>query len=122
MTTAIVVTKKSGQGIIPGVGAIQQFDLTIPTSWKATGVAVDLTDYFSTIDSVQIGGVVAGIGVMFQPKIPASGVALTVSNLLMLAYWSTDGAAAMTAVPDTTDIDGCTPLTITVIGKPAGEQ
>ena len=121
MTTAIVVAKKSGQGIIGGVGAIQQYDLTIPTSWTAAGVAVDLSADFATIDSISIGGVVAGIGVMFQPQIPASGVAVTSSNVVLLAYWSSATAIEMTAVPDATDIDACTPLTITVIGKPLGE-
>lgn len=115
---AITVAKKSGQGIVGGFGAIQTFDLTLDNSWLAAGEAVDLTDYFATVDSIQVGGVVAGIGVNFMAKIPASGVAVTASNVVLMAYWSTASAAAMTAVPDTTDLTACNPLTITVTGKP----
>jgi hypothetical protein len=115
---AISAAKKGGQGILGGYGAIQDYDLTLDDSWLAAGKAVDLSDDFATIDSIQVSGVVAGIGVNFMAQIPASGVAVTSSNVLIMAYWSTDATGAMTAVPDTTDLQACNPLTITVKGKP----
>ena len=117
----ITVAKKGGQGIIGGYGAIQDYDLTLDNSWLAAGEAIDLSDDFATVDSIQISGVVAGIGVNFMAQIPASGVAVTSSNVVLMAYWSTDATGAMTAVPNTTDLQACNPLTITVKGKPAVE-
>lgn len=115
---AIEISKKRGSGVIQGVGYSQTYDLTLDDSWLAAGEAIDLTDDFHEIDSILIGGQVAGIGVNFQVVIPAYGVTVTASNVKLLAYYSTDAAGLMTAVPDTTDLSGCNPLTITVIGKP----
>lgn len=114
----ISAAAKGGSGIVGGLGMIKQYGLTLDDSWLAAGEVVDLSDDFSTIDSIAVGGVVAGIGANFIAKIPESGVAVTASNVLMLAYWSTDASGAMTAVPNATDLSACNPLTITVIGKP----
>jgi len=115
---AISAAKKGGQGIIGGYGAIQDYDLTLDNSWLAAGEAVDLSDDFATVDSIQISGVVAGIGVNFMAQIPAKDVAVTSSNVVLMAYWSSATAIEMTAVPDATDLQACNPITITVKGKP----
>ncbi|MCK5610765.1 hypothetical protein KAR91_53325 [Candidatus Pacearchaeota archaeon] len=120
MTTVIVATKRGSEAIVAGLGKIQHYDLTIPTEWTAIGLAIDLTDDFTTIDSIQIGGGAAILGVLFQAVIPLTGVAITNANVLITAHWGNDATGALTAVPDSSDIDAGTPLTITVIGKPAG--
>lgn len=115
---AITIAAKKGMAILPSIGAMQIYDVTLDDSWLAAGEAIDLTDDFAEIDSITISGQVAGIGANFQVEIPASGVAVTASNVVLMAYYSTDAAGLMTAVPDTTDLSGVNPLTITVIGKP----
>lgn len=119
---AITVTAKSGMAILQNIGAMKIYDLTLDASWLEAGEAIDLTDDFSTIIDIKIGGQVAGIGANFQIKQPEDGEAVTASNVVLMAYYSTDAAGLHTAVPDTTDLSGINPLTITVIGKPAIES
>jgi hypothetical protein len=115
---AITVSKTSGQGILPGVGALQQFKCTLDNSWLAAGENVDLTSYFTHIYSIQTGGSTAISGYKLDFILPAQGTAITASNVKMTAHYSTDAAGAMTAVPDATDISTIGPVQIVVIGKP----
>ena len=100
---ALSVTKLVGPYVNGGVHEAI-FNVTPDDSWLAAGEALDLTDYFSEIYAIEVGGskVIAGYKVGFI--IPDSGTDISSSNVLMTAHYSTDAAGAMTAVPNATDL------------------
>ena len=119
---AITVTKLAGPGVIGGYGQVVDFQLTIgATGWLAAGNAVDLTDYFSEITSIKIGGAEVISGYKFGFIVPDHEVTVTASNVLLTAHYSTDAAGAMTPVPNDTDLSGVTALRISVVGKVAAD-
>jgi hypothetical protein len=107
---AVTVAKRGGQGITPVLGAVQAYDLTLDTAFAAGGEDLDLTADFAEIDTAVIAGVADEIQGSLAVQIPASGVAVTASNVKLVA---SDGTAAITG-----DLSGANPVTILVTGKP----
>jgi hypothetical protein len=78
---------------------------------------LDVTDDFGYVDSVVVGGSLAGTGYVVEVQKPAPGTALTASNLLLGFYQSAGSAAALAALATIDLSSTITGLTVTVRGK-----
>lgn len=114
---AMTVAKKSGPGVIGSLGHAAVFMLTPDASWLAAGEAIDLTDYFSEIHFASIGSCTVINGYKMDVIIPADGNDIAAGTVLVTAHRSAGSAAAMAAVPDTTDISSLAEMRLLVIGK-----
>ena len=120
---AVTAAEKRGEGVIPGLGTLRFYDLTLDDSHLAAGENVDLTDDFSLIDAAWICGSTLISTVKMDLIIPAKGTAVSATNVKFTAHWSTDAAGAMTPAPDTTNVLAIVGVvTIAVIGKPAANS
>jgi hypothetical protein len=99
--SAALSTNQLGVTPIPGLDMVGVFTITWDDSSLVTGEALDLTDYFSTIDAIVPAGVSA---IELAGYVPAfifePGAAHTSSNLLC-----TLGRIPLLEIDDTVDID-----------------
>lgn len=114
---SITVSKKSGPGVIGSLGHAAVFMLTPDNSWLAAGEVIDLTAYFSEIHWASVASCTAISGYKLDVIIPADGNDIASNTVKITAHRSAGSAAAMAAVPDTTDISALAELRLLVIGK-----
>jgi len=120
MGTAATATLTAGPKV--GTFAVEaEFVLTLDTTNAAGMMTLDLTDYFSYIHSVTIGGELAATanGYIVKPNKPALATALTSTNLTLGFYEAGADGADLDLVASTDFSAVITGLTIHVIGKPA---
>jgi len=126
--SAALSTNQQGVVPVPGVDFIGIFTVTWDSSSLVTGEALDLTDYFSTIDAVLPCGVSAiGLAGYIPAFIFTPGAAHTSANLLLtlnriplLEIDDTVDIAAQPLVPaDALDVAALGTTQIMVFGKGA---
>jgi len=123
---AISATLVKGPGLLPGVGHLCIFDVSLDEatdSFAAGGEALDLTDYFDYVYSAKVTSVDdnADNAYLFGVVIPTRDTALSASNLLISAYQSPAKTGdAESEEPfgeaDTVDFNSVTQLGLEVIG------
>lgn len=114
---AITMVKKSGPSVVPGIGHMAIYKLTPDASWLAAGEAIDLTDDFSEVHAALIGGCTVINGYKMDVIVPEDGTDIGAATVLVTAHRSAGSAAAMAAVPDTTDLSGLVEIRLVVYGK-----
>jgi hypothetical protein len=117
MGTVATPTKTHGPSVIPGEGVRYKFTVLLDTTTSGGLQTVDITDYFSYVTDVTIGGTLAGNFYHIEVQKPAFDTALTSTNLaLAFSEAGADGAVLdlMNAADLSTAITG---LTLTVTGK-----
>ena len=119
---AATVTKLSGPVAIPGgTGVRYDFSILMDNSYPTGGEEIDLTDYFTYINSATVNSVDAAADAQykFDVVIPSNGTAVAADNVLVTAYWSGTAGAVLDQVDNATDLSAVGELTITVVGKGA---
>lgn len=89
---AITLHTIAGPGVIcPGIKiAIFAADLD---GYLATDGTIDLTDHFTHVYSIAVGGndALADNAIVVQAILPGHAVAITSANVKLSAFWSADG-------------------------------
>jgi hypothetical protein len=123
--SAALSTNQLGASPLPGVDMVGLFTITWDASSLVTGEALDLTDYFSTIDAVIPAGISA---IELAGYVPAftftPGAAHTSANLLatlaMVPALTGDAANAQAlAIANAVDVASLGTTQILVFGKAA---
>ncbi|GEM_PF-5221849 len=121
MGTAATPTKTIGPIVLPGGGVEYEFTLALDTT-DANGLqTVDLTDYFSYVESAEIVGELEATKTGYIPKIykPARTTALTSTNFYVGFYESAGDGDQMDPYASTDISAVITGLTLRVRGKAA---
>ena len=116
-TTATATAIKKPVATPLGTRAV--FELALDTTDAAGELTLDLTSYFSYIDTIDIGGSDGTTGYVAEIEIPATGTAITSTTVKVGIYEAGADAAALDLVAST-DVSTYIPgLTIEVLGKSA---
>lgn len=108
------------EGVLGGLGTFKIYSITPDNSWLAAGEVLDLSADFSEIYWASFGGSKAINGYKMELIIPDDGTDVSASNVKVTAHRSAGSAAAMAAVPDTTDLSTTNAnMRLLVCGKPA---
>ena len=119
MATAITPTKTAGLTAVPGLGFEAEYTCLFDSTDAQGKTTIDLTDDFSELHSVKIGGSLAGTGYVCEVEKPAIGTALTATNLKLLVLEAGADAAPLDPLASTDVSAVITGLTISVVGKKA---
>jgi hypothetical protein len=122
MTTAFAATKLESVNLGPNL-KLAVYRLQLPDSWTAAGVAWDLSSEFDYVFSAQFGssGAITDHGRKYSifGTITTSGKGnggIAAASVTIGAHQSAGSAAAMAAVPDSTDLSAVNDLTVVVLG------
>ncbi|MCP4604497.1 MAG: hypothetical protein GY847_28910 [Proteobacteria bacterium] len=115
-----VVLTKTGGPSYSALGTTYRFTAALDTSHAAGGEPIDLTDYLSTLENASCTLVDAAADALYVFEItgPGSGVALTSSNVLIVAAQSDTLEGALDEA-NTIDLTSVGALVIEVTGKKA---
>jgi hypothetical protein len=119
MATTATPTKTRGLDGQGGIGHVGQFTLVLDTTDASGLMTLDLTSYFSYVDSVSIVGSLAATGYVVEIQKPAKATALTATNLKLGFYEAAADGNPLDAVASTDLSAVITGLTIEVKGKKA---
>jgi hypothetical protein len=114
------VTKVKQSHPIGGLGVKTIFTVLLDTSFAAGGEPIDITSYYKYVYGGAILGVQANADAAYKFGIvyPGATTAVTSSNVLISAYQSNTGLAALDEA-NTVDLSGVGELTIEITGAPA---
>lgn len=100
-------------------GVVGVFELTLDTTDANGELTLDLTSYYSYIDTIVVGGSDGTTGYVAEMEIPATGTAITSTTVKVGIYEAGADGAALDLV-GSTDVSAYIPgLTIRVSGKSA---
>lgn len=100
-------------------GTIAVFELALDTTDANGELTLDLTSYFSYVDTIKVCGSDGTTGYVAEMEIPATGTAITSTNVKVGIYEAGADGAALDLVAST-DVSAYIPgLTIEVTGKSA---
>jgi hypothetical protein len=117
---AATITKLRGPDV--NGGAFEAiYEVQLDTSHAANGEAIDLTDDFSYLYSASCEAVeaVTDAAYQFTVKIPGNGVAVTSSNVLILAHQVATGDGVAFDEANAVDLSAVGELRLIVKGKKA---
>ena len=119
MATTATATKLAGVSCIGPEFYMGVFELALDTTDAAGNVTLDLTSHFSYIHAIVDGGSDAPTGYVLQYGIPATGTAISSTNVKVGVYEAGADAAVLDIVAST-DVSASVPgATIVVYGKQA---
>ncbi len=115
---AAAITKLSGPAAIPGVGHMAVYSVLLDSSFAAGGEIVDISGDFSTVIQATAGASDDNDdhGYKFAVTIPATGTAVSATNVLISAHQSGTATAVLDEA-NTVDLSTVGELRVTVIGK-----
>jgi len=114
--SAALSTNQQGVTAIAGIDYFGIFTITPDSSCDATGEAVDLTDYFSTIDAVIPCGVSAIAAAGYVPAFFFTPGAAHTSSSLKVVFMNQDGDAGALEPASAVDLSSYT-FQVMVYGK-----
>lgn len=119
MATTATATLISGPAVVPGLGIKAIFELALDTTDANGELTLDLTTWFSYVHGITNNGSDGTTGYVAQYEIPATGTAITSTNVKVGIYEAGADAAALDLVAST-DVSAYIPgLTIEVTGRAA---
>ena len=115
----------AGPGVIDGLGIVTTWKVLLDTSFLAAGEPVDMTDYYSSISAVVVGGsdAIADNLYHYSSVLPTDGTDISSTTVLISATESpakvgsgAEAAEAFAAV-GSSDLSTVGELRLTVVGK-----